>query len=371
MVLSLSAVEAAAQGFFVPAHVPRASYSIQAEVDAARSEVRGRVAIRLVNSGTRALTELMIDADQMDLTAGIDANGEAVAVVETLKDSEGARTRIRLQKAVPAAGSLVLTVTFRRPFLLDQDGKATLARWHPTLWWDVPVQDDYDVRLAVPADFAVGTSGRWSAASGTWRAKGARRFGLFLGRGMKTEVADAGGVEVRLIHSATSAQWADTLLKTAVDAILFYRQRFGTYPFDALTIVPGMTNPAGGYPIATSLVAVHGMESYAKRPETYWRWITAHEIGHQYWYEHVMSRDYPNSIGWLLIGLGVYADRDYSRARDIDGPHRDMLGRYVEAGVTGSTRPRCALKRTSTRSTGTSTTSSRMARDWRSSARWQ
>ncbi len=326
---------AAAQGFFVPAHVPRANYSIQAEVDAVHSEVRGRVTIRLVNSGTRALTELMIEADQMDLTAGIDGNGEAVTVVETRKESDGARTRVRLLKAVPAAGSLVLTVTFRRPFALDQAGKVALARWHPKVWWGVPVQDDYDVRLAVPADFAVGTSGRWIAASETWHAKGVRQFGLFLGRRMKTEVADAGGVQVRLIHSATSVQWADTLLKTAVDAIMFYRRRFGVYPYDALTIVPGMTNPAGGYPIATSLVAVHGMESYDKRPETFWRWITAHEIGHQYWYEHVMSRDYPNSIGWLLIGLGVYADREYSRARDIDGPHRDMLGRYVEGRRNG------------------------------------
>lgn len=296
IVLSLTTVEAAAQGFLVPAEPPSASYSIQAEVDAGRAEVRGRVTIRLVSSGTRALTELMFDADQIELTADIDANGEA-AVVEAIKDSDGARTRVRLPKAVPAGGSLVLTATFRRPFVLDRDGKATLGRWHPKLWWGVPVHDHYDVRLAVPAGFAVGTSGRWIAASETWQAKGVRQFGLFLGRGMKTEVADAGGVQVRLLHSATSDQWAATLLKTAVDAITFYRQRFGMYPHDALTIVPGIANPAGGYPIATSLVAVHGMEAYAKRPETLWRWITAHEIGHQYWYEHVMSRDYPNSIG--------------------------------------------------------------------------
>lgn len=335
IVLSLTSVKASAQGFFVPAHPPRASYSVQAEVDAVRSEVRGRVTIRLVNSSTRALTELMIHGDQMDLTAGIDGNGEAVTVVETFKDSDGARTRVRLPKAVPAAGSLVLTATFRRPFALDLDGKATLARWHPKVWWGVPVHDDYDVRLVVPADFAVGTSGRWIAASETWRAKGVRQFGLFLGRGMKTEVADAGGVQVRLIHSATSVPWADTLLKTAVDAVMYYRQRFGMYPYDTLTIVPGISNPAGGYPIATSLVAVHGMEAYSKRPETFWRWIAAHEIGHQYWYEHVMSRDYPNSIGWLLIGLGVYADREYSRARDIDGPHREMLDRYVVGARNG------------------------------------
>lgn len=335
IVLSLTTVEAAAQGFFVPAHAPSASYSVQAEVDAVRAEIRGRVTIRLVNPGTRALTELMVEADQMDLTAGIDANGEAATVVETLKDRDGARTRVRLPKAVPPAGSLVLTATFRRPFALDQDGKATLARWHPKLWWGVPVHDHYDVRLAVPADFAVGTSGRWHAGSQTWQATGVRQFGLFLGRGMKTEVADAGGVQVRLIHSATSGQWADTLLTTAVDAVTFYRQRFGIYPYDSLTIVPGIANPAGGYPIATSLVAVHGMEAYGKRPETFWRWITAHEIGHQYWYEHVMSRDHPNSIGWLLIGLGVYADREYSRARDIDGPHREMLGRYVAGARNG------------------------------------
>jgi hypothetical protein len=77
-----------------------------------------------------------------------------------------------------------------------------------------------------------------------------------------------------------------------------------------------MDFPAGGYPIATAMVAIHGQERFPERSEAWWRWITAHEIGHMYWSEHVLA-DGPDSLGWLMIGLGIHADREYRRARGI------------------------------------------------------
>jgi hypothetical protein len=51
-------------------------------------------------------------------------------------------------------------------------------------------------------------------------------------------------------------------------------------------------------------------------PETFWRWITAHEIGHEYWSEHVLGEG-RDPLTWLMIGLGVHADGEYRRARGI------------------------------------------------------
>jgi tetratricopeptide (TPR) repeat protein len=89
-----------------------------------------------------------------------------------------------------------------------------------------------------------------------------------------------------------------------------------------------MDRPAGGYPAATSIVVIHGMGRMEEKPELHWRWITAHEIGHQYWSRYVMEKDEP---GWLWIGLGIYADREYCRARGLGNQkHLELMARYTE-----------------------------------------
>jgi tetratricopeptide (TPR) repeat protein len=95
-----------------------------------------------------------------------------------------------------------------------------------------------------------------------------------------------------------------------------------------LSIVPGMDSPAGGYLLATGISVIHGMGRMTERPELHWRWITAHEIGHQYWGSQVMEKDDP---GWLWIGLGIYMDREYCRARNLGtDKHRELVARYLQ-----------------------------------------
>lgn len=154
-------------------------------------------------------------------------------------------------------------------------------------------------------------------------------FGLFVGKGYETAEADAGDVHIRAVFTAAGRPCAELLLKTAVDVINFYRQQFGFYPQQSLSIVPGMDYPAGGYPPATALAVIHGQERLSERPADFWRWITAHEIGHQYWSEYVLSKE-PDGLGWLMIGLGIYADREYSRARGITDQHPKFFAEYIE-----------------------------------------
>lgn len=127
------------------------------------------------------------------------------------------------------------------------------------------------------------------------------------------------------------------VLNTAVDVINFYRERFGFYPYSSLTIVPGgLDHPAGGHPIATNIVGIHGMEQVDTMPKLHWQWITAHEIGHQYWGEYVLSKDPADSFDWLMIGLGIYADREYVRARDLGlEKHKQIMNRYVQGVRAG------------------------------------
>jgi aminopeptidase N len=120
------------------------------------------------------------------------------------------------------------------------------------------------------------------------------------------------------------------LLKTALDVIAFYRQQFGFYPQRSLSIVPGADYPAGGYPAATGLAVIHGQERLSERPEAFWRWITAHEIGHMYWSNYVVGQG-SEPLTWLMIGLGIHADREYRRARGI----KDGVGALEQNYISG------------------------------------
>jgi hypothetical protein len=78
--------------------------------------------------------------------------------------------------------------------------------------------------------------------------------------------------------------------------------------------------------------------------EPAWRRITAHEIGHQYWMEHVLAEgDEP--LPWLMLGLGIHADRENRRARGMttEGPETAYRfgvaeGRDTTMDLTGEQR---------------------------------
>jgi aminopeptidase N len=143
-------------------------------------------------------------------------------------------------------------------------------------------------------------------------------------------------VLVQVIFTPEGKECAYLLLETAVDVINFYCERFGFYPHSVLSIVPGMNRPAGGYPVATSIVAVHGMEQFDSKPKLHWQWITAHEIGHEYCGEYVLSKDPDDTFDWLMIGLGIYADREYVLARGLGlNKHREMMNRYINGVRNG------------------------------------
>jgi hypothetical protein len=219
---------------------------------------------------------------------------------------------------VPGA-EIVLSVAFGASWKLDPKTESAISSSVvPKLWWGFGTLDDYEVRVAAPDGYVWATSGRYDSGKRAYVSDSARVFGAFVGKGYLSAEADAGGVQVRAVFTSQGRPCAELLLKTAVDVIGFYRERFGVYPQRSLSIVPGMDYPAGGYPPATALVVVHGQHRMAERPEAFWRWITAHEIGHMYWGDYVLAQG-SDSLNWLMIGMGIHADQEYRRARSITG----------------------------------------------------
>jgi hypothetical protein len=307
----LTTLAAARLNFWAPVNPPRAHYSITERFVVESSRLDGTETIRFRNNTRQPIGRIALEwhGDVLHVRAnGVPAEPLPGNPRIALFD---------LPRALAPGGEIELAVDFGAPFKLNPHTENGLTSpLSPHLWWGFGTLDDYEVRLQLPDGYTVATSGRYDSQAGFYKADGVREFGLFIGKGYESAEADAGDVRVRAIFTAKGRPCAELLLKTAIDVIGFYRQQFGFYPHRSLSIVPGMDRPAGGYPPASALVAIHGQERLSERPEAHWRWITAHEIGHMYWSNYVLAQG-PEDLNWLMVGLGIHADRAYRRARNI------------------------------------------------------
>jgi tetratricopeptide (TPR) repeat protein len=328
-VFLFTAIGLAQTEFWAPVTPPRAHYAIDVKFVADTSRLEGTETIRFRNDTGRPIGRIALEwyGDVLRVQAnGVPAERSRGKHSVALFD---------LPRDVEPGDEVELSVDFGAPWKLDpRNGSAVTSFLSPRLWWGFGTLDDYEVRVHAPDGYTVATSGRYDSRAGAYRAEGVRIFGLFVGKGYESAEADAGDVRIRAVFTAAGRPCAELLLKTAIDVIGFYRERFGFYPQRSLAIVPGMDYPAGGYPPATGLVVIHGQERLSERPEPFWRWITAHEIGHMYWGDYVLARG-PDSLSWLMIGLGIHADREYRRARDIKGGVGALELDYVSAVKRG------------------------------------
>jgi tetratricopeptide (TPR) repeat protein len=326
LISALSAGVSAQTRFWSPAVPPRAHYAVDVSYSAATQQLEGTEVIRFRNDTVRPIGRIALE--WFGDVSRVRANGTDA----TPAPGKQSLALFVLPQDLRPGEQAEISVDYRAAWKLDERRRSSItSRLNPRLWWDSGTHDDYEVRVRVPDGYAVATSGRLDPGSGTYRAKNLRAFGLFIGQGYQTLEADADGVQVRAVFTPKARACAELLVRTAVDAVGFYRQRYGFYPQPQLSIVPGMDHPAGGYPAATGLVVVHGQERLSERPETFWRWITAHEIGHQYWSEHVLAEG-RDPLSWLMIGLGIRADGEYRLARGITDVGR-QASKYIR-GVT-------------------------------------
>jgi tetratricopeptide (TPR) repeat protein len=327
----------------VPTEPPASHYSIDARVDPLKGVIEGRETITLHNRSTIPLEVLALDWEEttggsLDVSVG----GQALSLRGERPRSAGRSTVwLTLPNPIPPWERLALDVRFRRTWdVSGEEASFSTTNWHPRLWWDgLPHHDSYSVALDVPAAYALAASGRLDPGTGRFEAEGVRTFGIYLGRGMKAESRDADDVRVTALFTEKQAGAAAVCLDTAVDAVRFYRDWLGFYPYPFLTIVPGGSGGRwGGYPLATGIVAIHGLGTYVdgESPQ-HWQHITSHEVGHQYWGEWVLDSDSPE---WLWIAMGIYADTEYMTARKLD-PDRGVKWRqnYLQGVATYSETP--------------------------------
>ena len=310
---------------------PKVYYTIDCSIDLAKGLMEGIEIIHFRNTTSEPMSRFeirWIPGGNMEITS----KGKEIKVLaETNGQSQSSSTVIEFLEPILSEETATLQIKFNIlvPKYKGID-KIAVGHWYPHLWWGFETHDDYEVKLSVPKEYTVATSGLLNKETGYYHAENVRSFGLFLGKGFDSIEANVGDISVRCVFPLKGKKCAELLLKTAVDVIGYYRERFGFYPSKCLTITPGMSQPNGGYPVATNIVAVHGMVQLDSMPKFHWQWITAHEIGHQYCGEYMLSDDPTEPFGWLMIGLGIYADREYTQAKNLSSAkHRNFIDRYI------------------------------------------
>jgi len=153
---------------------------------------------------------------------------------------------------------------------------------------------------------------------------------------------------ILLVHRAHLKQ-KDRFLRALKNAIEFYSQNYGPYPYGTITLVdpaPG-GSAAGGmeYPTLFTSMTTSWMPKGVRMPEM----VTIHEFGHGYWYGIVGSNEFEEA--WLDEGINSYSEaKAMDRYYGAEGSMIDFLGirigeiAYQRISVVGSGKMDPVLK---------------------------
>jgi tetratricopeptide (TPR) repeat protein len=318
--------------FWVPEFPPKSNYEIKAKINITDTLIEGEEIITFINASNQDIKIIAFDWSISEKsTIKISSNGELLALLNSGENETLSSPLIySLKYPIKAGKKAQLKVEFSSNTLFKNTEEIKLISWYPRLWWDaIDTFDSYKIKLDIPDDYALAISGRLNKKTGSYENNGVRTCGIYLRKGLLTEQKEIEGVMITSLHTKKGSECARLSLETAADAIKFYKEWLGFYPFKFLYILPGDDRPMGGYPFASGIVVIHGQDNFQQKPLLHWKWITAHEIGHQYWGEYVFD----NYNSWLWIGLGIYADREYSIYRNLSlEKHTGMMDKYI-AGV--------------------------------------
>jgi hypothetical protein len=342
--LALAAAWPAAEGsgpspaFRVPADPPGAAYVIDASIgiEGGAATVKGTEAITFVNSSPRSLSALAFE-----WAGGLEVRADG-RPLRRLNETMGLPLSTPLLYELPSPLAPGRRVRLETAFTYQgrpAEDRISLTGWYPRLWWEgIPVRDSFKVRLAVPPGQVLAVSGRLDPRTGYYENDCVTtRFGVVLSGTLKAEERESDGVLIRALFTDKGAPCARLCLEAAADIVKFYRKWLGVYPHKSLCIIPGGPQPWGGYPFASGIVVIHGQETFdpskGEKEVNWWKWITAHEIGHQYWGEFIMPDDVrgPFTDSWFMIGMGINADKTYLLARSMGwSRYRGFIGGYLQ-----------------------------------------
>ena len=322
-------------------------YSIALAVDLDAMQAAGREQVRYTNTDARSLSEIYfrlfpsapgfggamtvtrVAVGGELMTPQLEQQGTALKVPVTL--APGALADITLEFTVsiprdPTAGYAMFGST---------NGMTTLPDFYPVIpvrdesGWHIEIAPDYgdetftptglyDVSITAKADQVVVTSGTCQKPeTGTWRCVSGpmRDFMVAMSADYRVVTQTVDDVNVRSFYIPSDEAGGKRALKVASDALRVYSRRFGAYPFAELDVVETGTR-AGGIEYPGLVVIASNL--YGQPSEgSYFDFVVAHEVAHQWWYS-LVGNDQVNHP-WLdesLVGYStiLYYEDTYSKA---------------------------------------------------------
>ncbi len=321
----------------VPATPPKAAYKLELNLNLEDKLLEGHGSIHFRNTGKKPMTAIAID-DKIAASSliKISQNGEEL---EVYNPDESAQVNpplfFNLHKPVEAGEDVNLNIAFKKRLMVDDNAESFESQeLIPQLWWDgITVSNSYKVKIDTENSYAMAVSGRFNKETGYYESENVKTFGLYCSKTDKIMQDEIKGVQVRVLYPENGKKVAKLALQTAKEVIPYYINLMGFYPYTFINIIPGGDGVWGGYPFATGIVVIHGMQFYEQGSTRHWRWITAHEIGHEYWGEYVLDGD---EVPFLWIALGIYADWKFSQHIGLsDWKHRNWANYYLRGVKKG------------------------------------
>jgi hypothetical protein len=319
-------------------------YTLDATLDVAAAKITGRLTLQYTNVEDTALDDLIMrlwpNADTVygggsllvedvtrrgrDVSWRVEDDPTILSIPLDPPLEPGDRTVVEISFVgqLPRSGASGYRIYHA------SDAVISLSGWHPILAvrqdgaWNAPPVPEvgdanladiglYEVHLRTPASYevvATGTElGREEVAEGTlWHLVSgpARGFAVIVSDRLQREQATVSGI---VINSYTLAEAranvsAQTALDLAVGAFRTFQQRFGPYPFSELDMVETYVS-IGGYEFSGLVAVEHDIRR--RGSYSYYRWLVAHEIAHQ-WFFGLVGND---SVAepWLDESLATYA----------------------------------------------------------------
>jgi len=261
----------------------------------------------------------------MDDAADVEIDEIKVGGVKNDYELEYDRLTIPMSNGLASADQTLVEVSYR--FTLPYGGfrfyqtlgNFYLAQWYPMLatyqegaGWNQQryrtgtesyhtAHSDFKVEYQIPRGYGIfSTSDQDPAAgstTGVIEAKQVKEVFLAISKDMEVAREVVDGVEIRVLGRSREQQELDVILGVAGEALHYFQQKIGPYPFKQLDIILD-DQEAGGmeYP---GIVTVLPRSLFGTMQ------TTVHEIAHQ-WFYGMMSND-PYQEGWLDEGLTTLA----------------------------------------------------------------
>jgi hypothetical protein len=203
--------------------------------------------------------------------------------------------------------------------------------WYPKLYWDERICADCKIIFeSVTEGYQIFAAGEKNGNVYTEKNV-ANYYGFAVSSKMTSLSSQVRGINVEVVHYPEYKDCAKFILDKALDALDFFADFIGFYPYKSFTVLPGSAEYNGGGNFSSGIVFVHNFEKYDPNDRgymDYYEGLVPHEIGHQYFWESVIENENP---GWLGLGLSISLDREYTQFKTGSKHfHRNMIDRYME-----------------------------------------